>query len=370
MEKRTGVVEGYSPVAGEWYPAIEYPYPKVYHEFVRDDVFGEMYPELVDAGSVEDMMNLIENAKDGDEVLIKLTEDLLDIETIVIPAGKKVKLNLNGHKITAAVKGPEGGSFTTDKHYYAIDNFGEITICGNGLVTGRGIENFGLMYIKDGVEIHDIDAGGAAIYNGWDGDGAGTLIIDGGVFKTEYVGTSSDKYGPGCLNNYLGNTTINGGKFISVSNRCYAIISGDEDGSITINNAYVEGAHGGLAVDAGGAVINRGTFISKNFYGLYVSNDAHTSQGGGPGDADVLVKNGNFTGKTYSVLIGSDVHSPVDSVIKIVGGTYNNPLMIQNNVSEGAGIIYPEDMFDLEKRPDGSKVLIPKATDTVKESEE
>ena len=366
MEKRTGVVEGYSPVAGEWYPAIEYPYPKVYHEFVRDDLFEEMYPELVDAGSVEDIMNLIENAKDGDEVLIKLTEDLVDIETIIIPAGKKVKLNLNGHRISAAKTGYT--EFEHDKHYYAIDNYGDIIICGKGLIEGRGIDNYGFMCIKDGVEVVDLDIGGSCIWNGYEGEGVGTLIVDGGIFRVTQEGTSS--YGACGIQNYFGTVVVNGGKFYSVDKRNYNIWTMDEDGSLTINNAYVEGVHGAVAVDAGGAVINRGTFKSSEYYALYVSNDAHWAAGGGPSDADVLVKNGNFTGKTYSVLVGSDVHKPVNSVIKIEGGTYNNPLMIQNNVSEGAGIIYPEDMFDLEKRPDGSKILIPKATDTVEESEE
>ena len=362
MEKRIGVVEGYSPVAGEWYPAIEYPYPKVYHEFVRDDIFEDMYPELVDVASVEEMMNIIENTKDGEEAYIKLTADIVDTETIAIPAGKKVKLNLNGHKISAAAR-------TSDKHYYTIDNYGELTIMGTGLIEGRGIENFGIMFIKDGVEIDAIDTnGGSAVWNGYDGEGMGTLTVDGGIFKTFHEGSTSDYTGPGCLNNWWGTTVINGGRFESVNKRTYAVISGDPEGSITVNNAYIKGVHGGLAIDAGAAVVNRGTFISTEYYGLYVSNDAHSAAGTGPADADVLVVNGNFTGPKYSVLIGSDVHSPVDSIIKIKGGTYNKPLMVQNNVSEAAGIIYPEDKFDLTINSDGSKILTPKEVDAVEES--
>ena len=48
------VFEGYSPVAGEWYPAIDYPYPKVYHKYLNKKTFDEIYPELVNTEDTEE----------------------------------------------------------------------------------------------------------------------------------------------------------------------------------------------------------------------------------------------------------------------------------------------------------------------------
>lgn len=38
--------KGYIPVAGEWYPAIVYPYPKVYHKYLKAQAFQELYPDI------------------------------------------------------------------------------------------------------------------------------------------------------------------------------------------------------------------------------------------------------------------------------------------------------------------------------------
>ena len=343
MEKQIGVVGGYNPVAGEWYDAVEYPHPAVYHEFVKEDTFSELYPDLTQASDPEKIEELINNTKPGKTTLIKLTEDLLDVDTIQIPLGSTVKLDLNGHKIVAKLR-------TEDRHFYAIDNYGTMIICGKGSIEARGIENFGKMEIKDSVEIIALDGnGGAAIWN------EGDLTINGGTFRTVIAGSTSDPYGAGCLNN-SGDCVINAGTFLGASRRTYAIISSNK---IVVNNANVKGAHGGLAVEDGVCTVKNGTFVSTEYYGLYVSNDADDASD--EDEADILILGGTFEGKTYSVWIGSDVKSPVNSVIRIKGGDFVNPMRMQKNVAPDAGIVeYPEDKYQLVENADGSRTLVKK----------
>ena len=265
----------------------------------------------------------INTAIQNNENEIVLENDIYLENTVIIPEGKSITLDLNGKQITVKKNGL--------RSLYAIDNNGSFILkdsIGGGAITARGIENLetGNMQIDSGIIIACDTNGGAAIWN--DGD----LTINGGSFKTTYEGLPSDTYGPGCLNNG-GKAIINGGIFSSVSRRTYAVIS---TGNIELNNEpQVIGAHGGLAIDAGTATVNGGNFESTEYYGLYVSNDG---TGMDPEQAQVTVNNGVFTGKTYSVWIGSDVNNPVNSTIQINGGTFNKSLSVQSNVEENAGI--------------------------------
>ena len=274
---------------------------------VAASIGSEQYASLEEA---------FEAAGQGD--VIKLESDVSEQATIEVGAGKTVTLDLNGHSVETGLK-QEG------RHYYFIDNYGTFTLkdsAGGGSVTARGIENLegGSMTIESGTVTACDTNGGAAIWN------VGSLVVNGGTLKATYAGSASDKYGAGCLNN-SGTATINGGTFDSVNLRTYAIIS---TGSITIEDADVTGAHGGLAVDGGTAIVNGGSFTSTEYYGLYVSNDA--------AKAGVSVNGGTFEGKTTAVWIGSDVNSSVDSRIEITGGTFVNGLKVQNNV-EDPGIV-------------------------------
>lgn len=259
---------------------------------------------------------------------ITLTGDFQIPESINIPAGKTVTLDLNGHHIT--VPAPVDA-----RSIYAIYNSGTLTIEDNsanadGSITARGINNNsdGKMIINGGTYIACDTNGGASVWN------TGDVTINGGTFKTTHVGSSNGNYGVGCLNN-SGTALVTGGTFENVNRRTYAIIS---TGEIEITPANgkevnVSGAHGGLAVDSGVAVVNGGNYSSSEYYGLYVSNDG---LGADPEQAAVTVNGGSFTGASYSVWIGSDYNDPVNSTIEIYGGTYLKPLNAQSNTREGA----------------------------------
>lgn len=288
-----------------------------------------MAAQIVDAdgnsvAAYATLADAIKAANAGDTV--KLLADVTLDAAVKVPAGMNVTLDLNGKKLSTTTK---TGDAT--RHYYAIDNYGTFTLRDSsaeqsGEIRARGIENLGTgtMTIESG-KIVAIDAnGGAAIWNN------ANLTINGGTFVAEHVGASSDQYGPGCVYNN-GTLTINGGTFTSANKRTYAIVS--KAGTVTITpadgkNVTISGAHGGLGIDGGTAIINGGSYASSDYYGLYVSNDA--------GTADVTVNGGTFTGKKYSVLIGSDGSSSVTSTLKIKGGTFDMPIHAQENTIDGA----------------------------------
>lgn len=269
----------------------------------------------------------------SEAVTIKLLADTQISNAIEVPEGKTITLDLNGCAVTVPAAGSDGRSL------YAINNKGTLTICDNsteqdGSITARGIQNIGngILTINSGTFISCDANGGAAVWN------EATAYINGGTFKTVFVGSASDNYGPGCLNN-SGTAVITAGTFESVNKRTYAVIS---TGTITITPAegkevIVSGAHGGLAVDSGVAVVNGGSFSSTEYYGLYVSNDG---QGEDPMQAAVTVNGGTFTGANYSVWIGSDYNNPVNSTIAIHNGIFMKPLNAQSNTREGAVQVY------------------------------
>ena len=269
--------------------------------------------------------------QDANGKTVKLLKNVYLDSTIEIPAGKTITFDLNGNNITVYKDESTGRSL------YAINNYGEFTLLdsvGGGTITARGIQNLdsGVMTIDSGKIISCDSNGGAAIWN------EATVTINGGTFETVYVGSASDNVGIGCLNN-SGTALITAGTFNDVNKRTYAVIS---TGKIEITPAdgkevVVTGAHGGLAVDSGTAIVNGGSYSSTDFYGLYVSNDG---MGADPMTAAVTVNGGTYTGKQFAVWIGSDYNDPVNSTIAIYGGIFNKPLNAQDNARKGAIVIF------------------------------
>lgn len=276
----------------------------------------------------ESLQEAVDCSEEND--VITLISDIDNLTTINIGEEKVITLDLNGKTIKTAVR-----SDNASKHYYAIDNYGFLEIIdssenGTGSIYARGIENLGegTMTIRGG-KFYSIDSnGGAAVWN------EANLYIYGGFYAATYEGTSNDEYGAGCLNNG-GYVYIDKGIFESVNKRTYSIIS---TGEIEISpekydDVVVSGAHGGLAVDSGTAIVNGGFYSSTEYYGLYVSNDG---LGIDPLKAAVTVNGGEFNGPNYSVWIGSDYNNPVNSTIEINDGTFKKPLNAQECTREGA----------------------------------
>lgn len=236
------------------------------HNGIRGDLLDKRSPIVKEyVGTAESLAAALKAGKN-----VVLSKNVTLNEAITIEFGKSSTLDLGGNKITVALES-EG------RHFYAINNEGALTLKGEGTISARGVKNFGLMSVEEGVTIEAIDAnGGAAIWNE-----GGDLTINGGTFKALYEGTANDTYGPGCLNNSKnGNVTINGGTFVSNNYRTYAIINEANAGKLEINNATVLGTQGGVGVSGGTVEINDGSFSSTQHYALYTSGGSTTVNGG------------------------------------------------------------------------------------------
>ena len=194
----------------------------------------------------------------GQSVILSSTMDL-GTERISVKAGEDVVLEL---KDNATVKiGYQDPN--NQKHHYAVENRGTLTIKGNGTVESRGLSNYGTIIIEEGITIKSIDDdGGAAI---WNYAGA-EVVIKGGTFEAT-TGNHADtnegnalKYEPGVINN-SGKITINGGTFRALNTGCYAV---NNYGELVINGGTFEAWRGVIATTNATVTINGGTFVKTS----------------------------------------------------------------------------------------------------------
>lgn len=274
--------------------------------------------------SIEDVYGTVEVNEDNfDEVLasavtgstLKLTESIERSQAIVIPEGISLILDLNDQEIT-----------TSDDSINVIENSGDLTITGGNIIGFAIVNNeSGTLTIDDGVEITttaEAVTGAGALKN------YGTLVVNAATITVPFEGSTRDAGGPAGIRNF-GTLEVNGATVTSNSKRTYAIITGS--GSAVVNDADINGVHGGIALDGGTLVVNDGSFVSAEYYGCYASNDQEA-------EGVVVINGGTFNGPNYSIWIGSDDNTSVDSAIQIYGGTFEKQLKNQSNVSEGYGI--------------------------------
>lgn len=216
---------------------------------------------FVSVSNASQLQDAIENAPQGQTTEIVLNNDIELTGSIVFgtssaspapavrseeaTAAKSFILDLNGKTI-------ETGLESVGRHYYAINNYGTLTLEGNGTIKARGIQNFGEMTVNGNVTITNIDTnGGAAVWN------EGRLTINNGTFTTnDQAGAGS--YGAALNTRAGGETVVNGGRFEAYSQLTYAIIN---EGETTINNATVIGKHGAVAGSSSATTtINGGSF--------------------------------------------------------------------------------------------------------------
>ena len=255
---------------------------------------------------------------------VVLTSDVT--ESVTIPAGKSIQLNLNDHKITN----------TADKH--TITNNGTLTITGNGTVD-------------------NVSHGRAALYNEKDA----TAIVESGAFtRSQEAGNSPSSDGGNSW--YVvyndGTLTFNGGTVESTGNFSSLIVSGQKDSSavMTINNGNFSNGFIVIKAEGGTTNITGGTFNSPEQ--TLQSWDSITTVTGGTlngaifswvwensttngvtisGDA---VVNGNLTAANY------DNKSSIASSITINGGKINGELK-KRNIDDAADATYTGAKFEV-----------------------
>lgn len=246
-------------------------------------------------------------------------------ESVTIPAGKCIQLNLNDHKITN----------TADKH--TITNNGTLTITGNGTVD-------------------NVSHACAALYNEKDA----TAIVESGTFtRSQEAGTPSGNGGNSWYVVYNdGTLTFNGGTVEATGKFSSLVVSGQNNASavMTINNGNFNNDFIVIKAEGGTTNITGGTFNSPEQ--TLQSWDSITTVTGGTlngaisswvwknsatngvtisGDA---VINGNLTAANY------DNKSSIASSITINGGKINGELK-KRNIDDAADATYTGAKFEV-----------------------
>lgn len=265
------------------------------------------------------LQDAINNAADQ----VVLTSNVT--ESVTIPAGKSIQLNLNDHKITN----------TADKH--TITNNGTLTITGNGTVD-------------------NVSHGRAALYNEKDA----TAIVESGTFtRSQEAGTPSGNGGNSWYVVYNdGTLTFNGGTVEANGKFSSLVVSGQNNASavMTINNGNFNNDFIVIKAEGGTTNITGGTFNSPEQ--TLQSWDSITTVTGGTlngaisswvwensttngvtisGDA---VVNGNLTAANY------DNKSSIASSITINGGKINGELK-KRNIDDAADATYTGAKFEV-----------------------
>ena len=232
----------------------------------------------VKVGDVDSLLNAINSGVEN----ITLSSNLSDIDSIVIPVGKNVTIDLGGKTITTGYTDVVNG-----RHAYAFDVYGTLTI-KNGTINARGVQTYAgaNLIIEDGITINSVDDnGGACVYIR---EGS-NVTINGGNFES--LACKSEVNGGSVIINDGGEVIINGGTFVSKVNGPYVI--NHWSGKTTINGGTFNAVRGVVVCESGTLTINGGIFTktdlnNKAGYELYVS-----------GNAKVTVAGGTFTNEIF-----------------------------------------------------------------------
>ena len=282
-----------------------------------DDKFnGETEYKVEDIKSGFSLQQAINDARDGVNTVITLGADINDgTFPITVPENKVITVKLNGKKITA----PEE---STDKHKYAFDIKGALTLEGEGEVKARGIFNYGTLTLESGT-INACDGnGGYGVRN----YGGATFTMNGGSIITSYEDGDipGEGYDASPLRVDEGATaTINGGTINNVSNYTVAI---DNYGTTTIKGGTFTTIHTTIANSAT-MIIDGGSFTCNGLEGI-------TAHALWAADGTTTINGGTFNGKdNYN---GFNVCASAGAVVNIYGGEFNH---VHSGSLYGAGSI-------------------------------
>ena len=252
----------------------------------------------------------------GGEFVLADNFNLTDGQSLVVPAGKTVVLNLNGYSISQ-VKEQNG-------KYALIENNGTLEIINSGATSNsRSISGGTIAYGDNATLSGDVGYTSNTIQNN------GELTINEGVTIVNNSGASVATYGYPHVIDTNGKLTINGGTLTNNANystiriwtsnddpeKCKVVINGGTfNGSIDFqahNNNYATIPHYGTLTINGGN-FNADTFTKSAVRVLRFAVNAN--------DMKAELNGGNFDGKVWVRNIGSHTETP--QIFTITGGTY------------------------------------------------
>lgn len=319
---------------------------------------------LVEVSTLDELHNALASP-DNNPVLIT--------QTIEIPKGMQTMIDLMGKDVTVPEADPETG-----KHIYAINNKGNLTIKNIydvGSISARGIINgYNGTNPDEKVDRAYLVIEGGTFY-ALDSDGGASLLncaeaeIKGGTFEGVVAAVDSRA---------SAKTTISNGTFRS-SNGGYAIQQ-NGGGTLTINDATVDGGFGAVGAYGGSVTIKDGTFLPTGREGskchvVYVASGASVEihdgtfkmnypENGTPDSGEAVASYDNGTVNIYGGTFYAhfDATSPVQlsEGAAITGGKFlnhsGNPIRhtwITNYLKDGA-VLCDDGKVVVPNIPEGS----------------
>jgi len=281
-----------------------------------------------------DLQAAIDAAQDGETV--KLIKNVTLTDTLTIPAGKTITLDLSGKTIT--------GTDNATGSFGLITNKGELTITGNGKITLTATNNRGW------------NAYSSVISN----TVGGKLIVENGTI--EHLGGTDMAYGIDNLTNGKGTyaeTIINGGTIKSTYRGIRQFLNGVEAQNIlTINGGVVEGANKSIWVQdpsknnntgkitvAEGATLNGDVYLTAtagstewpvevSIAASAVKDEVLTSNL--PAGYVLEKKSGNWTVNEYFFKVGNKYYKSLQAAVD-AANQYQSVNLLQD--AEGAGVV-------------------------------
>lgn len=245
---------------------------------------------------------------------IKLLEDTVLDEEIIIAEGQTKIIDLNGKTLT--IKNPTSAR--------KIKNSGTLII-KNGKIVNESIESYGVVdnYSTGNLTLSNVEVEDKGSYNGSAiKNRGGKVTITDSKFKIEsskgyYTANPSDadigdgKYGNAAVYSE-GTLTIKDCEITSDSERNYTLII--KSGTAEIENVNAKGNHGGLNIDGGQATVNEFKYESDVHYGIYIANN-HAS------GTNVTINGGKFIGQLNGILLDNELNLG-DINVTINGGEF------------------------------------------------
>ena len=304
-------------------------------------------------------------AGDCDEII--LISDMEVSSELTIAEGRTVTLDLNGNAVTvpAAVDG---------RSLYAFNNNGTLTVKDTsadetGVISSRGVQNYGKMYLLSGrIESIDSNGGGAAVWN------EGYFEMTGGTLAFTGSKTAEDNVGSPFTNTENGEALLTGGNIISdytcifaqgnstltVKNMTFEsctdyfmTVKTLNNSVVTMENVTINTENGGC-IEVGGQEV---TLINCNFTQTNLGNPQWNSTAlaacnggkltvrGGTYNGSVAaayvynsggtinLESGTFVSETVALKADNSV-SFFSSIINVIGGEYKGTFSIGNTKAE------------------------------------
>ncbi len=299
--------------------------------YIIDENGNYIEPTIINVDSQDALQSAINDSQSGD--VITVNEDIELTSSITIPAGKYVILDLNGKTINTAWEDE-----SAEKHYYAFENKGTLTITNNseeanGVINARGNFNYGILTLEKGT-INAIDHNGGYGVRNYEGS---KFTMNGGLIATtnENGDIPGDGYDATTVRVDSGAEFImNEGEINNISNYTFAI---DNYGTTEIKEkaGEVKSVHTTLA-NYGTMTISAGTFICNGLEDI-------TAHALWAADGTTTINGGTFDGKdNYN---GFNVCASAGAVVEINGGNFE-PVHSGSLYGEGTITVKGGTFFD------------------------